>query len=241
MTTMMFYEKAVPLDRERHRNLRIKQLPNQRFAAGTAAIPVVVGEFVDAAREYPIVFARDTQGALTCVALTGSRSDRNLYLDDEGHWNARYIPAFVRRYPFIFAERAPDQLILCIDEAYPAFSTEEGDPLFDGKGEPSPVLQDALKLLNEYQRQTAMTQGFIARLREADLLRERQMRANMPDGRSASLEGFLVVDEAQLRALNDEKLRGLFDSGELALIYAHLFSLGNFVELARRQPLAAKA
>ena len=239
MPTMMFYEKAVPLDRARHRDLRIQPLPNQHFAARTAAIPVVVGEFVDVSREYPIVFARDTRGGISCVTLTGVRQDRNLYLDADDRWDARYVPAFIRRYPFIFGENGTDQLILCIDEACPAFGSE-GEPLFDDQGEPSAALQNVLKLLNEYQRQIAMTAAFLAKLRDADLLRERQMRASMPDGRSAAIDGFLVVDEERLRALPEAQLKQWFEGGELALIYAHLFSLGNFVELARRQPLPAK-
>jgi hypothetical protein len=236
MPALMFYESVIPLDRERHRTLRLKPLPHQSFAAKTGAIPVVVGEFVDVSREYPIVFARDAKGDLSAVALVGSRSDENLFIDADGVWGARYVPAFIRRYPFIFGENGAGQLILCIDEACPAFSQDEGELLFDAGGEPKPVLQKTLALLSEYQQQTALTAGFVRRIQEAGLLQERQMRANMPDGRSAALDGFLVVGEAQLRAATDAMLKTWFDSGELALIYAHLFSLGNFIELARRQP-----
>lgn len=235
MPAMMFYEKVATLDRLRHRDLRIRPLADQRFAARTAAIPVVVGEFVDVAREYPIVFARDTRGGISCVCLTGVREDHNLYLDAAGHWDARYVPAFIRRYPFVFGENGTDRFFLCIDEACPAFGSE-GDALFDDQGEPSAALQNVLKLLNEYQRQVAMTQAFLAKLQGADLLRERQMRANMPDGRAAAIDGFLVVDEERLRALPEATLKQWLEGGELALVYAHLFSLGNFIELARRQP-----
>ncbi len=124
-----FTKNVAVLDREKHSTLRIKPTGDHHFAAKAHAIPLVAAEYVDAGREYPIVFARTTDGKLISFALTGARQDENLYLDANGLWDARYIPAFVRRYPFVFAETGPEQLTVCIDESFPGFNDTEGETL----------------------------------------------------------------------------------------------------------------
>ena len=44
--------------------------------------------------------------------ILGGEKDQNLYLDDAGKWTARYIPAFVRRYPFVFAQTGTENRLL---------------------------------------------------------------------------------------------------------------------------------
>ena len=244
MTTLLIYQDAVALDRERHRHLKLKAQGDTRFAATMHAVPLVAVEFAPASREDPIVFARgapvnDQPGELLCYALTGLHEGQNLYLDGNGQWAAQYVPAFIRRYPFVFAETGVDELSVCIDESYHGFGGSEGESLFDEDGEPASILQNALALLTDYQHQVQLTGVFLKKLDAADLLMQSELRADFPDGRNALVQGLLVVDEAKLKQLPVATLQEWLASGELGLLYAHLLSLGTVKQLVQRMaPLA---
>lgn len=238
MTNPLFYQRVVKLDRELHSKLKLRSLGNFAFAAETAVVPLLSNEFAHAAREYPIAFMRGADQNLLPVVLTGVPGGRNVYIDAAGQWQARYAPAYVRRYPFVFAETGADQLTVCFDEACEALSESEGLSLFDEAGEAGPALGPVLALLSEYQRQALLTQAFMKRLDESGLLMEANAKADLTDGRSLALGGFWVVDESRFKDLPEATLKDWFATGELGLIYAHLMSLGNLLELLRRQPQA---
>ena len=236
MSTLLFYQQVIALDRDLHARLKLRPLSTMAFAAASPVVPLLCAEFAQAAREYPIAFLRNADQSLVPVVLTGVPGGGNLYIDAAGQWNAHYVPAYARRYPFVFAETAPDQLTVCFDQACPALNETEGSALFDDNGEPGKTLQQVLRLLSEYQSQALFSQTFMQRLDATDLLMDASAQANLGDGRSLALQGFLVVDEARFKALPEATLKDWFASGELGLIYAHLFSLGNLLELLRRQP-----
>lgn len=241
MSSLMFYQQVTTLDRDIHAKLKLRSLGNMAFAAGTPVVPLLCAEFAQAAREYPIAFLRNEDQSLVPVVLTGIPGGNNLYIDAAGQWNAHYVPAYARRYPFVFAETGPDQLTVCFDSSCPALNEVEGAPLFDDKGEPSPTLQQVVQLLGDYQQQAQFTKTFMQRLQAADLLMEACAKADLPDGRSLALQGFLIIDEARFKALPEATLKDWFATGELGLVYAHLLSLGNLLELLRRQPQAQPA
>lgn len=238
MTNMLFYKNLVALDRDLHQGLRLASLQDLGFAADATALPIVVGEFADIARQQAIAFLPVDDGPPVPVALTGVPGGKNLYVGRKGQWTAPYLPAFVRRYPFVFARTGPDQLTLCIDLDCQQLGRKSGDLLFDAQGEPTARVQQALALLSEFERQHQQSQAFVQRLAEAGLLMQAQADARLDDGRQFSLQGLLVVDETRLRQLPPDTLKAWADSGDLGLVYAHLLSLGHLVELLRRQPTA---
>lgn len=232
MSTLMFYDKPVGLNREKHKNTKIAPSSGFMFAAKTNSIVLTSIEFIEAAKEYPIVFAKVSDDAAIPVALVGLRNDENLFVDADGKWDARYIPAFVRRYPFVLAEgENKDQFTVCVDEAYPGLGETDGQPLFDEKGENTPFLQSALDFLNNYQAQFAATQKFVKTLQKNDLLEEISAKAAMASGENYLLKGLLVVNEKKLHDLGPKKIFDMFQSNDLAWIYAHLMSLGNMSRL----------
>ena len=248
MAQLMFYEKPVPLNKEAHKDLKIgTNEAGFSFAKQTNSVLLSGMEFVHAAKEYPIIFIKAGERTLP-VALLGFRKDENLFIDADGKWDARYIPAFVRRYPFILAE-SPEaeqvegeekKLAVCIDEAFPGLNKEEGNPLFDDKGEPTELLDNAIKFLKEYQAQYQRTEIFINRLNDMDLLTGYTANAELPGGEKVSLSGLMVVDEKKLMALDKNQAMELFRSGELGWIYAHLLSLSNMnAVMSRMTPPAS--
>ena len=226
MTDLLFYDKPVAMNKIAHKDLRMKAVAGDfGFARATNSVILAAVEFSDAAKEYPIVFAKVGEGVVP-VALLGVRDAENLFVADDGSWSARYIPAFVRRYPFVLAETGnTDQRVVCIDEGFPGFGHDEGEPLFVD-GEPTPTLQQAMNFLEDYQAQYLRTEVFLKRLTALDLLVALNARVDLNDGQQFGLAGLLVVDEKKLLALDDAVALELFKSGELAWIYCHLMSLG---------------
>ena len=228
------FRRLVAMDRKGHARLRVRPPENMSFAADTPLVPLMSPEFGPAARDYPVVFVRDSDNLLIAVALTGLPQSRNVYVDASGRWDARYVPAYVRRYPFAFVETSPDTYTLCVDADSPCVSEASGEALFGDDGEPTATLKEVIERLGEYQRLMSVTKSFLKKLDEADILMEANAKADLADGRSIAWRGFWIVDEAKFRNLPEAKLKDWFATGELGLVYAHLVSLGNLSELPRR-------
>ena len=131
----------------------------------------------------------------------------------------------MRRYLFVLAETGGNnQRVVCIEESYEGFSDEGGEPLFHDD-EASPLLQQTLDFLEEYQKQYLRTESFVNRLRENDLLMSLNAKVDMFGGQQFGLTGLLAVDERRLRQLRDDRLPELFRSGELSWIYRQLMPL----------------
>jgi hypothetical protein len=234
MSDAIYYEKPVLLDRERHKRLRVKPSDSFAFARKANSVYLAGVEFNEAMKEYAIVFTRAGNGRMVPVAMLGLRTRENLFVDDEDRWTSRYVRAFVRRYPFVLAQLAGDQLGVCIDESYGGFNPQEGEALFDDKGANTPFLSNAVDFLERYQREFARTETFCQRLEQAGLMREMNAKADLPDGRSFTVNGVFVVDESKLMQLPDAVALSLFRSGELHLVSMHLASLSNMRVLADR-------
>jgi hypothetical protein len=204
------------------------------FARQANSLYLAGAEFNEACKEYAIVFTRAQNGQVIPVVVLGLRSQENLFLDAQGRWQARYVPAYVRRYPFVLAQLPGQDMAVCIDEAYPGLGETEGEALFDEQGQETPFLKNALEFLTQYQRDYQRTEAFCQRLQEAGLLTEMNAQAKLADGRSFTVNGLLVVDEKKLRALPDASVLALFRSGELHLVAMHLVSLSNLQNLVER-------
>lgn len=232
MSEMIFYERVVALNDKIHGGLRVRPASSFAYAARTNSVPLLTSEFFEAAREYPIVFARGEAGPVA-AALLGLREAENLFVDRDGEWDARYVPAFVRRYPFVPGKGPQGELLVCIDEASSCFDAGEGEALFH-EGKPTPQLEHAMKFLAEFHQAAAITETLGRRLQDLGVLRQADSVAQLTDGTQFRLNGLNVVDESKLRALDRGVVQELFASGGLAVIYAHLMSLGNLGGLVDR-------
>jgi hypothetical protein len=233
MTQTLYYEKPVLLNREQHRKRRIKASTGYGFARKANSLYLAGVEFNEACKEYAIVFTR-LAGGIAPVAVLGLRNQENLYIDADNRWAAAYIPAFVRRYPFVLAELGNGQLGVAVDEAFPGVNDRDGEPLFDDTGANTPFLQNALDFLQRFQAEHLRTQAFCRKLEEAGLFTEMSARADLVDGRTFTVAGLMVVDEKKLQELPDATVLAMFRSGELHLVAMHLLSLSNLNRLVQR-------
>ena len=234
MPELLFYRQIAALDKDKHRELRVGEIRKYDFTRRTNSVPLAAAEFFEAAREYPIVFAQIAGAEFIPVSLLGLRDKENLFVDRNGKWDARYIPAFVRRYPFVPSEGAGEQLLVCIDEGHPAVGAADGQRLFASDGSPTPFLEKAMDFLRDFQAESLRTRDFVKRLVELDLFTEVAARAELRTGGTFQLGGLSVISEPKYRALDKDAVEELFRKGWLSLIDAHLLSLGNLGRLIDR-------
>jgi hypothetical protein len=232
---LLIYESAVPVSDARHRHVSLEAVADYAFSAGINAVPLMAVEFLHAAAEYAIVFT-DSGGEVMPAVVLGVRDGQNLFLSAERQWQARYVPAFIRRYPFVFS-RSDDgkTFTLCIDESHPGVNREgRGERLFGDDGKPSAYVERVLKFLQEYQAQFERTRAFGRRAKELGLLEPMQAQVVTPQGDKLSLSGFLGVRREKLRALSDETLGSLARTDELELLYLQMHSMRNFEQVKDR-------
>ena len=234
----LFYNAVEPLNATQHGNMKVRPIEKSPVIAQTHAIPVTVDEFGLAQRHYPIVFSvGDTP---VPIALMGLNEGVNVFLDAEGRLLEPnvYLPAYIRRYPFMLARLAPgaQELSLCFDPTAEGIGAgEDGQALFEA-GQPSPVTKSILEFNESFEQAGARTTQFMRDLKELDLL--------MPGETTITTEGveqpfvyrgFQIVNEEKLNDLRGDQLRKIHKNGMLPMLYAHLFSISLMREIFSRQ------
>jgi hypothetical protein len=235
-----YYKAPAAITPERHARAGLSRERSFAFAHKHNAVLLTLPEMVTAARQYPIAFS--AQSPAIPLAVLGLRDGENLFVDGQGQWRADYyVPAYVRRYPFIFVEEPGSQrLILCVDEGAEEFEPESERPFF-AEGKPSALLQDVMRFSESYQAQYEETLRFGAWLEAEGLLAERQLRAELKDGKVFTLSGFRTLDVDKFRALPDDKILEAHRRGWLPLVHFHQQSLANWATLGALVAVPAAA
>ena len=240
----LFYQALEPVNVTQHGKMKVRQVLKMGQIGTAHAIPVTVDEFALAQRHYPIVFSIGDQPIP--IALMGLNEGVNVFLDADGRPldPAVYIPAYIRRYPFMLARLRPesDELSLCFDPTSEAVGDfAEGEPLFDGD-QPSQATKSILQFCEQFEAAGQRTGAFVEELKTSDLLMDGEV-AIQPTGFEQPFiyRGFRMVDEDKLRNLRGDELRKMNQNGMLALIFAHLFSLSQMREVFGRQMQQGKA
>lgn len=233
-----FYTKPVPLHPERHGSFSLKEEAFFEIAKDSSSIILNAVEFAAAARDYPIVFAGNDE-QLIPVSVLGLKEGTNLFLDKDSNWaDGTYIPAYIRRYPFIFMEgQEKEQLILCIDEESELLVKSEVRPLFDKEGNKTNLTERALQFCAQYQKEFERTKAFTQALVEKDLLTTHRADISLRSGQKFSVGGFRVIDEAKFNKIDDKTFLEWRKLGYIGLIYCHLVSAGNWQNLVNRTAL----
>ena len=234
----LFYNDILPLSSQQHADFKIRPADKAPFLAKQHAVPVTVEEFPLVQRFMPIVFSQGEESVP--LALMGLNEGVNTFFDEEGKLAETnfYVPAYIRRYPYLLARLRPDsdELSLCFDptsETIGAF--EEGEALFVD-GEPSDTTKNILQFNEQFEQAGARTNQFMKELKELDLLIDGEVTIQ-PDGAAQPFvyRGFMMIDENKLNELRGDQLRKIVQNGMLPLIYAHLFSLGLMRDIFGRQ------
>ncbi len=234
----LYYNSLVPLSSQVHGKFGLTPREGHAFASAVHAIPLTVDEFALAHRHYPIVFGVGEDPAP--LALVGLADGQNLFLNEKGEWQANtYIPAYVRRYPFMLAKLTPDaqQLSLVFDDTSGQIAEGSGDPLFDGD-QPSELTKNILSFCEQFEMSIARTRQFMDELKKLNLLMDAEVTVQNPAmDKPAVFRGFRMVNEEKLRELRGDQSRKLVQSGMMGLVYAHMLSLSLIGELFGRASL----
>lgn len=226
------FTNLVPVNSERHANLKVKAIDSFAFAGNFHIASVMVHEFVRAASVYPIVFLEDKeQDRFRPVVLTGLDAGENLFVDGDGVWQASYIPAIIRRYPFALAKSGEaGQFTVCVDEDSDFVNEDDGQALF-ADGQPTEVIENVKRYLGELQQMEVFTQEFCQFLGENNLFTPLNMRVRAAN-EIKNIAGCYVINEERLNNLSDEKFLDIKSRHYLAPLYAHLTSLSQIERLA---------
>lgn len=238
----IFYQNLQPLSSSVHGKYKSRPSDRAPHLATANAIPLTIDEFMTAQRHYPIVFS---SGEVPVpLALMGLNEGVNVFIDEEGKpINPVYIPAYVRRYPYLLArlDQKAEELSLCFDPTSELIGEGgEGNPLFEDE-KPSEGLNAILKFCEEFEIAAQRTSAFVKELQEMDLLIDGEVTIQ-PEGAAQPFlyRGFRMVDEEKVREMNGDTLRKINQNGILALIFAHLFSLPQIREIFGRQMAQGK-
>ncbi len=231
---LMIYETVTPISSQTHADWSVETGTDYSFAKNLNSVPLLLAEFSAAALEQTIVFSGDRKTIMPAVIL-GVKANANGHVNADGTWKGGYVPAFLRRYPFVFAaSEANEKLTLCMDDAFEGMNTQgKGEALFDAKGQPSAFLQKQLKFNQEYQEQSKKTQAFAKALFQLDILEPSKIDFQFA-GKKSSLGGFLTINREKFKALPAKKLKEMMKADHLERCYQHLQSLNNLAPMARR-------
>ena len=234
---VMFYRQPEPLSIEKHRGLGIKRIDKPfQFLLDAHVVPITVNEFGIAAGTFPIIFAGPNK---TPLAVMGARTGENVFVSPAGDVDPEaYLPAFARRYPFVFAaDTSGDRLVLCIDRAAPMIGDNPEVPLFNGN-EPSQYTAEAMEFCKEFERHRRTTESFIALIGDMNLFEQKTVSITnrLPDGREEqqTIAEYFAIDEEKLTNLPNDQFLRLKDNGALGPTSAHMVSLLQWPKIIQR-------
>ncbi|HZV18746.1 MAG TPA: SapC family protein [Sphingobium sp.] len=236
----LLYNDLVPLNVEQHSNFKLRNYDKAPHLVGVHAVPLTVDEFAQCQRFLPIVFSSGAEPVP--LALMGLNEGVSTLVDAEGKLRREdgYVPAYIRRYPWMLARLRPDseELSLCFDPKSDLIGEyEEGQPLIEN-GEATQLTKDLLAFCEQFEQAAARTSEFVKELKEAGLFMDGELSIQVPDVEQPFVyRGFQMVNEEKLRELRGDQLRKWNQSGLLPLLHAHLFSLQGMREVffAQRQ------
>ena len=233
----IFYNNLVPLQSGPHSAYRARTTDKAPFFAKTHAVPLTIDEFVHSQRHFPIVFSTGENSVP--LGLFGLNEGVNVYVEADGTLKREmYVPAYVRRYPYLLARLTPDaqELSLCFDPDSGLLSESgEGPALFEDN-KPSEATNAILKFCEDFELSAQRTTAFVKELRDMELLMDGEVAIQISEQEQPYVyRGFQMVNEEKFRELRGDELRKINQNGILPLIMAHLFSLSLIRDVFGRQ------
>jgi hypothetical protein len=234
----MLYQNMVPLSSQEHAKWRVRPMQDLEILSKVHALPVTVDEFPVAQRFFPIVFSMGPDSVP--LALMGLNEGVNVFVGGDNKWKEGvYMPAFMRRFPFLLARlnEQSEELSLCFDPTPGLLGDfEEGARLFTDDGQPDQPIKDMLGFCEQFEFAAQRTTAFMKDLEETGLLEDGELTIQHPSSPQPYVyRGFRMVNEQKLRDLRGDQLRKMQQNGMLTLLYAHLFSLSLSSEIFGRQ------
>jgi len=228
-----------------HLNAGWRPPTDYRHTQQDALAPITISEFSQSLPHYSLAFTQQS-GEYQLVAILSLQSGLNLFVDaNNNRWQAPYIPACYRSYPFNLLPNQKGDLVVCIDSDSGLFHEQaEADdkPLFNADGQPTETLQKTIDFMQQRHKQQILTQQAVNQLAEHNLIQPWSVQIKTGSGENdvQDVKGLFRIDEKSLKVLKSDALSNMIQSGALAIAYAQLFSMNQINQLAERAKYHAR-
>lgn len=224
-----------------HKNLRVIRDHTLAYGDNDMVTVTFPQEFRAVQNEYPIFFQKNSEtGKFIPIVLLGLRQGENLFLSENG-WDAHYIPASIKRRPFLIGihaskpgEEEQASRMVYVDMDSPRISETQGEAVFLPHGGYSPYLESMVNLLEYIQYGNELNEAFTNGLLQHQLLELVTLDITLKNGERNNLRGFYTINEDKLGALDSNSIGELHTKGYLEFIYMILASHANVGKLITR-------
>ncbi len=220
-----------PITKSEFGTKRWQRYSSYSFAAGDAIVPLVMQELPKAQLSLPIGFSLK-DGQAFPVAVQGLKPGVNMFVNADGRWSGRYIPAAYRGYPFVLADTEDNKQVLCIDADSGLVSDTEGESFLTPEGEPSKALGEVLSFLQQIKQDQKRTLEICKVLQKHNLLQPWPIKLKF-DTQEQQIDGLYRVNEKALNALEYDAYKEVSKAGVLPLAYCQLLSMQHLQDLGR--------
>ena len=219
------------LNAESHRHLRLRPAVSER----PHFVQIVAGEFAAAAASCPVLFTKEAATGTFFAGAMFAFKPGETFLHEEGE-RGGFTPLSVQRDGFFIAGEH-----IAIDRNNSRFSETEGEPLFDGTGQPGVGLRRIQRMLGQLKAGLDATDRFIRALAELKLIEPIDLSLNFDTGAERlTLQGLYTVSLDGLRTLSEAAAVRLLRAGYLQLAYTMNASLEQLPVLARLRDQAIR-
>lgn len=224
------------LDKSQHKKLRVDTRYTAQLGYAMGAVMVTDIELLAAQKEYPIIFRKHAEtGRYFPNLMLGFRHDENLFLGEDGQWNATHIPLAVAKGPFLIGfqdlGKGPHPTV-SVDLDDPRVSEHgKGEALFLENGESSAYLEYISKILLLLRDGSNSVIKMVDTFVELDLIEPLRLDIQFNNGEKLTFQGGFTIDSEKLAALDKERLWKLKESGFLPAAYYIAGSVENVQKL----------
>lgn len=204
------------------------------FTSKDSVAPMLAAEISQAIGCLPIAFIRSSSGTYQLVAVLSLRPGKNEFVDTDGRWKGRYVPAIFRGHPFQLKSHPnkADQLLLCIDRKSewvhdPAHSGDQ--PIFTAEGELSGRVKEVLAFLQRCQQDQKRTERLVAQLEQHGLIKPWLLQKSA----DSKGQGLMLhhIKEKDMQSLSGDTLHALSKTGALTLAYSQIMGQARLQEM----------
>jgi len=227
------YKNIELITKDKHQDSAVKNVEGFSHAKELNTSMITMTEFYESCKSYPIVFSKNEQDGWFAVALLGLEKTNN-FVNEDGTWREDcYIPAYVRRYPFIYIQNEKELLLGFDADQKIAKKEDEKRAFFDDKGEKTEFVDRVINFMNQVQVSTNQTKALIETLDEMNVLEESNIKGTNAKGEEISITGFWILKEEKLDKLTKKNKAKLCENNYMQPITAHLISLSNIQKIAK--------
>lgn len=219
--------ELVELSGVNHKNLKVVKGCEIAFAKQQHMMVLQVAELAKAASCFPLFLSKNAAtGDWNVGTITSFEMGNNLFVEND-QWTAIYKPECLQTYPLFLMNSTGEKkgYTIGINEQSSAFSTEQGESLFEAENKASVFLTNTQSALEASITHNIQSVQFFVKLEQLQLIKSINLLVHYSDGKVDTLKGLNTIDEVKLKGLSSDDLMELNKLGYLTPIHAMLTSI----------------